>query len=62
MFQRCVLPPSSGMSGKELLKIALMMETIHTSEASVYNETTRNNIPEGSNRENLKFHTELLKQ
>jgi hypothetical protein len=43
--------------------IALMMETLRTSETSVYyNEITWRNIPEGSNlrarrRENLKLHT-----
>jgi hypothetical protein len=39
--------------------IALMMEAVRTSETSVYSETTRRYIPEGSNlhtrrRENLK--------
>jgi hypothetical protein len=52
-FQRCVLPPSSGM---------MMMEAVRTSETSADNYFTRQYIPEDSSehhtrrRENLKSH------
>jgi hypothetical protein len=43
------------------IRIALMMEAVHTSETSVYSETTWRYISEGSNlhmccHENLKSH------
>jgi hypothetical protein len=45
-IKRCVLPPSSGWWGTII--ITLTMEVVHTFETSVYSETTRRYIPEGS--------------
>jgi hypothetical protein len=47
-FQRCVLPPLSGQWN-------LTMKEVHTSETSVYSETTRCYIPEGSQLLSFKF-------
>jgi hypothetical protein len=41
------------------LFITLMMEAVHTSETSVYYETTRRNIPEGP-QHNLVHHYHYL--
>jgi hypothetical protein len=41
MFQRCLLPPSSGL-------IAMMMEAVNTSETSVNYQTKWRNTPEDS--------------
>jgi hypothetical protein len=41
------------MDFSEVGIISLMMETVRTSETSVYSETTRRNIPEGSHPLNV---------